>query len=264
MVRICTSMGCKRKLGDSQSDLCSPCNYAFNSALNSTSQTPTNQNRNLSSTPAVDQDIRSSTSDSREPPKIDIDQMYDSYDNMEDSSTKHMFGMLLNILATNTARENLNEKIDSIAQRLDLLESRLGYKEDFAVPSSLVIRNLPLPEPDSSDHEIVKAALSQVQAPNVNMETDVLRVVRKGAVSGNLGTVMVELASAEIKGNIMRSKKVLMTNPNPMLKNLKIKNMKSRTELKMERSLNELLKRIPNCENFYFSNNGQLQQKKYE
>ena len=61
-----------------------------------------------------------------------------------------------------------------------------------------------------------------------------------------------------------KSNKILMTNLNPMLKNLQIKNMKSRTELKMDRALNELLKKMPNCENFYFSNNGQLKQKNYE
>ena len=86
--------------------------------------------------------------------------------------------------------------------------------------------------------------------------------VRYGSIANNsLGVVMVEMSSTVSRASIMKSKKILETHNNPQMRKLIIKNMKSRTrsELKTERTLKELLKLLPGGgANFFIGNNGQI------
>jgi hypothetical protein len=73
--------------------------------------------------------------------------------------------------------------------------------------------------------------------------------------------VFVEMSSDQARASIMKTKKVLESHHNPGIRKLIIKNMKQRSELKMDIALNEILKRIPGSENCFISNNGQIREK---
>ena len=72
---------------------------------------------------------------------------------------------------------------------------------------------------------------TEIRAQGVDVETDIKKTVRKGfkaesrpgAGDSKLGTVLVEVANTEVKGKIMKTKKVLENHVNPIMKNLKIK-----------------------------------------
>ena len=95
---------------------------------------------------------------------------------------------------------------------------------------------------------------------------DVIKAVREGfkeesrpgANDGWLGTVLVELRTDEIKTKVMKTKKCLEDHQSQMLRNLIIKNAKSKAEMRMERMANSLLKLNPQGQNFYFAANGNL------
>ena len=59
----------------------------------------------------------------------------------------------------------------------------------------------------------------------------------------------------------MKTKRVLEQHPNPELRKVIIKNMKSKAELKMDIALNQMLKKLPGGENLYIANNGHIREK---
>ena len=76
---------------------------------------------------------------------------------------------------------------------------------------------------------------------------------------------MVEMSSTVSRASIMKSKKILETHNNPIMRKLIIKNMKSRSELKTERTLKELLKLLPGGgANFYIASNGQIKERLHD
>ena len=83
---------------------------------------------------------------------------------------------------------------------------------------------------------------------------------RQGANDGRLGTVLVEVSNTDVKGNIMKNKKVLNNHVNEVMKNLRIKNMKSQDQLNYEFSTRQLLKMVPGGEGWYVAGNGRLNQ----
>ena len=58
--------------------------------------------------------------------------------------------------------------------------------------------------------------------------------------------------------NIMKNKKVLENHVNPVLKNLRIKNMKSQDQLNYEFATRQMLKMVPGGEGWYVAGNGRL------
>ena len=68
------------------------------------------------------------------------------------------------------------------------------------------------------------------------------------------------MASTDVKGRIMKSKKVLENHVNPVMKNLKIKNMKSQEQMNHEFATRQLLQMVPGGQGWYVAGNGRLSQ----
>ena len=170
MAKTCKSKGCNRKTASETVRMCPPCTNAYESASSEvlTSESPC----------------------SREPPTLDLNQLYETYNSFssQDSIIKDMYAMLLNI-----ALEKIEDQVKENSYRLD--------PDELAVPRSLAVRNLPLPGNGITDYELVKQTFAKIGAPDVNVETDIVCVVRKGAnAPGKLGTVMVEMVTDQACG----------------------------------------------------------------
>ena len=55
----------------------------------------------------------------------------------------------------------------------------------------------------------------------------------------------MEVSSTEVRGKIMKNKKVLENHNNPILKNLRIKNMKTQEQINYEFATRQLLQMVP-------------------
>ena len=125
-----------------------------------------------------------------------------------------------------------------------------------------MVKNLPLPEDDSTDFELIKKTFKEIKTHDFDIEKDIVSVSRKGSVAGYSGIVMVEMATESAKGKIMKNKKILTTHSNPVLSSLIIKNMKDRKELKMDTAFRDMLKLIPNGEKYFIATSGHIKEKK--
>jgi len=276
-MKTCKSEGCNRKFErTSLSDLCPPCTHAFKSAQAQFQRRSENRSESISRATSGRADILAGhrgvpaapapahdLNPSRAPPAIDIDKLFTTYDSIggENSAMKDMFGMLLNLSLRSGETEEMKIHLKSNTQRICRLEAKLGNPDDLAVPLSLAVRNLPLPAQGVTDLQLILAAFKEINAPNVDLDRDITTVVRHGATADNLGTVFVEMSSDQARASIMKTKKVLESHHNPGIRKLIIKNMKQRSELKMDIALNEILKRIPGSENCFIANNGQIREK---
>ena len=97
--------------------------------------------------------------------------------------------------------------------------------------------------------------LAEIRAPGIDVNRDVVKAVRKiPAKPPNtgqpiLGTVLVEMKNEESRASIMKNKHSLQNHPDDSIKRVIIKNMKSREQMMIENLGNNLLKRIPGCQN---------------
>ena len=214
-----------------------------------------------------------STTCTQPTPSIDMNRLQNTFQSMSgptpaptaaptpDRQLADMYGMLVHLCKKSEETEEMKINISSNVNRLDRLEARLGNPEDVAVPLSLAIQNIPLPGSGSDDLQIIKALFREINAPGVNIDTDITKVVRQGATDENLGTVMVEMRSDESRASIMKTKGSLAGHNNPGLRKVIIRNMKTRHELKVDIALNQMLKKFPGGENFYIANNGHIREK---
>jgi len=206
-------------------------------------------------------------------PSIDVNRLQDTFHSMSGAASapvtagptndqfKDMYGMLVHLCKKSNETEEMKTEISSNKHRLCRLEARLGNPDDIVVPLSLAIRNLPLPGQGSDDLQIIRALFLEINAKDVNIDTDIVRVVRQGATNENPGTVMVEMRSDESRASIMKTKRVLENHHNPGLRRVIIKNMKDRLELKMDIALNDMLRKFPGGENYFVANNGHIREK---
>ena len=146
---------------------------------------------------------------------INVDKLRETFQNMQQGAAstsensaplKDMFGMLLHLCSKGDENEQMKTEISSNTHRLDRLEAKLGSSpDDIAVPLSLAIRNLPLPGPGSNDYELVKALLREINAAGVDIDHDIIKVVRQGATGDNQGIVMVEMSCDEVRASVMKT-----------------------------------------------------------
>ena len=177
-----------------------------------------------------------------------------------------MFGMMASLHSQNSEMKVKVDAVETLAKsnerKIEELEKKVGRKDECAIPLSITIQNLPV-STSISDEENVKKVIAEVGAQGVDPETDVVKVERRGYKPANsqqaekLGTVMVELSSTDVKGKVMRSKKILESKPNELAK-LKIRNMKSVGEMNQDYFNRQMLKMIPGGEKFYIGANGAL------
>lgn len=177
-----------------------------------------------------------------------------------------MFGMMASLHSQNSELKTKVDSVETLAKSnqksIEELEKKVGGKDECAIPLSITIQNLPF-FASISDEENVKKVIAEVGAEGVDPEHDVVKVERRGYKAANnqqpekLGTVMVELSSTDVKGKVMRSKKILETKQNELAK-LKIRNMKTKAEMNQDYFNRQVLKMIPGGEKFYIGANGAL------
>jgi hypothetical protein len=175
-----------------------------------------------------------------------------------------MFGLVANLNNTMNGLETKIESVNNLAHnnktRITALEAKVADKEECAIPRSIAIQNLP--KDDTCDDEsTVKDLIQNINVEGVNHETEVVKVIRKGykPKNGNekekLGTVLVELSSSEVRTKIMKYKKSLESTN---LKHIKIRSMKSHSEINQTYFTRQALKMIPGGDQFYITGNGSL------
>ena len=134
-------------------------------------------------------------------------------------------------------------------------------------PRSIAIRKLPLPPHGVTELQNVQHYLKEVKADGVDVSRDCIKAIRKESMKHNpnlgpnLGTVLVELKSEEVRGKIMKSKKNLMTHPTLVLRNLIIVNAMTPAEMKAKNTNLGILRMITGNDNFFIAGNGSIRQK---
>ena len=106
----------------------------------------------------------------------------------------------------------------------------------------------------------------QDQGAGIDVNRYVVKAVRKIPFKSNdssqpvLGTVLVEMKNGESRTIIMKNKHSLQHHPDSTFRTVTIKNMKSRQQMLMEKIGNNILKRIPGCENHFLGSTGQIRE----
>ena len=182
----------------------------------------------------------------------------------EDDFKRAMFGMMANVFSTvNSQGANLEAvkcDVKDNSDRLKALEDKVGDKDECAVPLSITLQNFPMY--GVGDESAVKSVIKAINAEGVDAEQAVVKVIRKGYKPANvthserLGTVLVELQSSEVKAKIMRAKKVLATNA--QLKDVRVSQMKTQTQISQDFFNRQLLKMVPGGEECYISGTGAI------
>ena len=174
-----------------------------------------------------------------------------------------MYGMLLNVLSKQTETDALKQEVKDHSFRIKELEAKVGDPNEISEKLGLALRNLPLPNPGNSELDNVRAALSEVKAPGVEVYRDVTKAVRVGGRDEYLGTVKVEMLNDASRASIMKNKKSLANHLNPVMKNLIIKNLKSEDQMRMENFARGVLQMLPGGHSYYVAGNGHLRQKDF-
>ena len=176
-----------------------------------------------------------------------------------------LFGGILGLSAeitnikTHYAREieNVKTKVTQIEVEtkaaIEALERKVGAKEEFAVPCSIAFTNLSK-SPTKDDETLVKEILHEVNATNVDVQNDIVKVKRIGANEHKHGTVLVEIGTVEKKIQIMRTKKHLLKHQNMNLRKIQIRNMKTQDQMNFENAIYFLLSKLPDGNQFIVSN----------
>ena len=177
-----------------------------------------------------------------------------------------MFAMLQQVLVSvsklDSSLEEVKADVSENSERIAALEAKVGNKDECAVPLSISIQNLK--RYSQGDTEAVKNVIRRINAEGLNSEEAVSKVIRKGykPADGNqserLGTVLVELHSSEVKAKVMKAKKMLATDDNVDMRNLRISHMKTPGQLSQDYFNRQLLKLVPGGERMYISGTGAI------
>ena len=203
-------------------------------------------------------------------PNIDVNQLFDTFTSMADGSEsvnpntamRDMYGMMLHMFSQSSENEQSRATVTQCVNRLDALEAKVGNPDEVAIPLSIAVRNMPLPSPGTTDIQLVQSAFREIRAQGVDVERDIIRVNRLGDTSnGRLGTILVEMRNQEVKAQIMKTKKCLENHHSEGLRKLILKNAQTKSEIKTNIALNEMLKRIPGQENNFVAGNGHIMSK---
>ena len=212
------------------------------------------------------------------PPPIDVRSLQNSYNHLKNSTgstvtldilqglTLDMFALMLNIHSKMSENDAFRCEFIKANTRIDALEAKVGGINEVSEKLGLAIRFLPLPPTGYSDLDIARQILAEIRAPGLDVNRDVVKAIRKIPSKPSntnqpiLGTVLVEMKNEESRASIMKNKHSLQSHPDNSIKTVIIKNMKSREQMMIENLGNNLLKRIPGCENTFVANNGQLRE----
>ena len=222
--------------------------------------------------------LRPSSTPTEAPPPIDVRSIQNSYNKLKNSSgspvtletlhgqTLDMFALMLNIHAKMSETDAVRDEVTKVKTRIDALESKVGGINEVSKKLGLAIRLLPLPSTGFTDLDIARQILAEIRAPGIDVNRDVVKAIRKipskppNTGQPILGTVLVEMKNEESRASIMKNKHSLQNHPDDSIKRVIIKNIKSREQMMIENLGNNLLKRIPGCQNIIVGNNGQLRE----
>ena len=178
-----------------------------------------------------------------------------------------MLGMMVHMFSKQTENDVMKTQVTSNTDRIDQLEAKVGDQNDVAYPRSIAIRRLPLPPHGVTEIQNAQHYLKEVKAQGVDISKDAIKAIRKESakynpnLGPNLGTVLVELRSEEIRGKIMKAKKNLETHPVETLKKLIIKNPLTPAEMKSQNTNFSLLKMITGGNDHFITGNGMILKK---
>ena len=204
-------------------------------------------------------------------PPLDIKSIQNTYNKLKTSSTESpvmldMLALVLNIYSKLSETDTFQCEIKKAHSRLDALEAKVGDDKEVAERLGLAVRHLPLPPPGYTDLDMAKQVLAEIKAPGINLDRDVVKAIRKipskptNPSQPILGTVLVEMKNEESRAGIMKNKHSLQHHPDNAIRRVVIKNMKSRDQMLIEKIGNNILKRIPGCENHFLGGTGQIRE----
>ena len=163
--------------------------------------------------------------------------------------------------------ENTKLTADNNSEKIKALEDKVGSYDECAIPKSITFQNVTYFS-DYDEIHVIKDILRHVRTEGFNPDTDVIKAVRKGYKPASedkpekLGTICVELKSADIRSKVMKEKKCLESLPNEGntsgLRNIRIRNMLSQLEINQQFTNRTLLKMIPGGDKFYIAGNGAM------
>ena len=178
---------------------------------------------------------------------------------------KGMFSMVFGVYQSVGSMEQVKSDLVEVKNDIQALKEKVGDTDEPAVSLSLAIQNLIAPPPGYTDRDMVIGVLREVKAPGLDPNVDVVKVKRKGfraEASGNskasLGTVLVQLRNQEVRAKIMKNKNCLLNHQDEKLRNLKIRNMKTQSEMNQDFTNRQLLKMLPGGDKWYIAGNGSL------
>lgn len=185
-----------------------------------------------------------------------------------------LFGSMLSLMTQNDQIINLKEDIlkletnfkdaenDLTAMKVKVYNleydmETLRKEERFSSKDSIVIRKLDLPV--NGDEKVkVKELLSHLVLEDFESEEDIISVERKGCSQGRLGSVIVQLANADIKKQILKKKKELSNHRNEVFREIKIVNFKPPEHIMFENALRSVLALVPNGQGYELNGNMRL------
>ena len=241
----CRVDGCNRSKDLGPDGFCNVCVRASvmrdpgssnSSVLNTTSQSPSNSHSDPANFPPL------SASNSQNVDFSQMEQMAEKLNAGEDVDQhellKNVFCMVFGVAKAMGSLEQVRSEVKSNTDRIKALENKVGNKDEVALSLGLVILNLPLPPTGISEIEYARAFLKEVKAPGVDPQSDVTKVVclgfkaetSPGANDGRLGKVEIEVSNSDVKAKIMKTKKVLESHSNEILRKIKIFNKKTQEQ----------------------------------
>lgn len=207
------------------------------------------------------------------PPVMNLASLQNTYSEMvarngtggaQDQILTDMYGMLLNVLSKQTENDAIKQEVQDHSYRIRELEAKVGDPSQISEKLGLAVRNLPLPTPGLSELDNVRAAFSEIKAPGIEVERDIVKAVRVGFKEDYLGTVKVEMLNDASRASIMKNKKSLGNHLNPTMKNLIVKNLKTDDQMRMENFARDVLQMVPGGHEYYVAGNGHLRQKDFK
>ena len=104
----------------------------------------------------------------------------------------------MEINQSKSENDEIRSEVQQNTSRLDSIEAKIGGPDDVSERLGLALRRLPLPPPGQTDLDMVRQALAEINAPGIDVKTDITKAVRKLPTNPGpntpqpiLGTVLV-------------------------------------------------------------------------
>ena len=195
-------------------------------------------------------------------PLVDVQSLHSSYSKMmaDGSQPKiftDMFGMMLQVVSKQTENELTKVEVKSNTNIIQELEAKVGGPKKLG----LYMCGLPFPQNGQSELENVRAAIVEINGPDVDTVRDVIKAERVGSSENYFGTVKIEMRDDNSRASVMKTKKHLATHSNPIMRNLVVGNLKTNSQMALENFARDLLKLVPGGNELFVAANGHLRQR---